>query len=55
LQQRHAPISAIPEGFLSKRTMDSVATLAGAASREMHLAILRFVKNALLKYYVNTP
>jgi len=57
LQQRHALISAIPEGFLSKRTMDSVASLAGAASRsgEMRLAILRFVKNALPKYYVDTP
>nr|WP_314863439.1 hypothetical protein [uncultured Undibacterium sp.] len=57
MQQRHALISAIPEGFLSKRTMDSVASLAGAASRsgEMRLAILRFVKNALPKYYVNTP
>jgi hypothetical protein len=57
LQQRHAPISAIPEGFLSKRTMDGVASLAGAASRsgEMRLAIPRFVKNALLKYYINTP
>ncbi len=44
LQQRHVSISAIPEGFLAKRTMDSVASLAGAASRsgEMRLAILRF-------------
>jgi len=57
LQQRHALISAIPEGFLSKRTMDSVVSLAGAASRSgvMRFAILRFVKNALPKYYVNTP
>ena len=57
LQQRHVSISAIPEGFLAKRTMDSVASLAGAASRsgEMRLAILRFAKNALPKYYVNTP
>ncbi|MFC0350425.1 hypothetical protein [Undibacterium danionis] len=57
LQQRHVPISAIPEGFLVKPTMDSVASLAGAASRsgEMRLAILRFTRNALPKYYVNTP
>jgi len=57
LQQRHVPISAIPEGFLANRTMDSVASLAGAASHsgEMRLAILRFAKNALLKYYVNMP
>jgi len=57
LQQRHVSISAIPEGFLANRTMDSVASLAGAASRsgEMRLAILRFAKNALPKYYVNTP
>jgi hypothetical protein len=57
LQQRHVPISAIPEGFQAKRTMGSVASLAGAASRssEMRLAILRFAWNALPKYDVNTP
>ena len=57
LQQRHVPISAIPKGFMAKRTMNSVASLAGAASRsgEMRLAILRFAMNALPKYYVNTP
>jgi hypothetical protein len=51
LQQRHVPILAIPEGFLAKRTMDSVAPLAGAASRsgEMRLAIQRFTRNALSK------
>ncbi len=50
LQRRHAPISAIPEGFVSKRTMDSVASLAEAACRsgEMRLAILRFDTNACL-------
>ena len=57
LQQRHVSISAIPEGFLAKRTMDSVASLAGAASRsgEMRLAILRFAKNALPKYMSTGP
>ena len=57
LQQRHVSISAIPEGFLANRTMDCVASLAGAASRsgEMRLALPRFSKNALPKYYVNTP